>query len=436
MEVIFNTFGNDKQKDCARAWLDNSVSEIIYGGSKGSAKSYTGCSLIFGDAFIYPGIHCFIARDKLNDLRKYTIPSIYEVFNHWGVTQEIYTYNGQDSYFLLHNDSKVFLIDAPYMPRDPLFQRFGSMQMTRGWIEEAGQFQKAAKDALSASLGRWKNDEYKLKAKLLQTCNPSKNYLYQDYKLNKEKKLPEHKRFIQAFPEDNKKLPEGYIENLHKILSGNEKQRLLYGNWEYDDDPATLINYESIISSFTNNFVPKGQKYITADIARFGKDNTVLIRWEGFRAEEIVTISKSSITDTAKAIREMAFKNLIPIHNVLVDEDGVGGGVRDILNCKGFVNNSTPLLGENYSNLKSQCHFKFSERMNRNEVYICCKEESVKEKIIEELEQVKQKDIDKDGKKGIIPKDIVKDMIGRSPDYSDALTMREFFGLIFNNRVI
>ena len=32
--------------------------------------------LIFGDAFLYPGTHYFISRKHLNDLRKYTIPSI------------------------------------------------------------------------------------------------------------------------------------------------------------------------------------------------------------------------------------------------------------------------------------------------------------------------------------------------------------------------
>ena len=31
--------------------------------------------------------------------------------------------------------------------------------------------------------------------------------------------------------------------------------------------------------------------------------------------------------------------------NIVVDEDGVGGGVVDILKCNGFVNNSRPMDG-------------------------------------------------------------------------------------------
>ena len=88
----------------------------------------------------------------------------------------------------MHN--LVYLIEAKYMPSDPLYYRFGSMQMTRGWIEEAGEFDVAAKNNLAASIGRWKNDIYKIAGKLLQTCNPSKNYLYRDYyKKSKEGKL-------------------------------------------------------------------------------------------------------------------------------------------------------------------------------------------------------------------------------------------------------
>ncbi|HYH13575.1 MAG TPA: phage terminase large subunit, partial [Flavisolibacter sp.] len=181
MKLIFDTNNNDKQKQVAREWLNPDVTDIVYGGSKGSGKSYLGCSLIFGDAFLYPGTHYFIARKKLNDIRKFTIPSIYEVFAHWGLNSNYYTFNGQDNFFQLYNGSKIFLLEASPQPSDPLYARFGSMQMTRGWIEEAGEFEEAAKNNLSASIGRWKNEEYSLPPKLLQTCNPSKNYLYREY---------------------------------------------------------------------------------------------------------------------------------------------------------------------------------------------------------------------------------------------------------------
>ena len=70
-----------------------------------------------------------------------------------------------------------------------------------------------------------------------------------------------------------------------------------------------------------------------------------------------------------------------------------------------------------------------AEIVNGNQMFIECEEGETKDMIVEELEQVKQFNMDKDGKKRIIPKDKVKKLIGRSPDYSDLLMMRMWFAL-------
>lgn len=438
MNIQFDTNGNERQKDVCRAWKDDEISEIVYGGSKGSGKSYLGASLIFGDAFIYPGTHYFIARKELNDLRKYTIPTIYEAILNMGVIERYIKFNGQDNFFSCYNGSKVFLLEAKYLPNDRLYMRFGSMSMTRGWIEEAGEIDEAAKGNLMASVGRWKNDIYHLPPKLLQTCNPSKNYLYREfYKKHKDGNLEPWKRFIQAFPEDNKRLPDGYLENLRRTLNKNQRERLLHGNWEYDDDPATMIEYDNILNTFTNDFVSKkkGNRYISADIARFGRDRTVIGIWDELTCFRIIALEKNKIDEAATLIKRLSHEYNIPRQNIIIDEDGVGGGVVDILNCKGFVNNSSPLDNpetnekENYNNLKSQCYFMLARLINANDVYIQTSDTEIKEMITEELEQVKQKDMDKDGKKSIVPKDKVREIIGRSPDFSDMLAMRMWFEL-------
>lgn len=446
MELEFNCRGNEKQKDCARAWVDDSVTEIIYGGSKGAAKSFTGCSLIFGDAFIYPNTHYFIAREELNDLRKYTIPSIHEVFGLWGIPQSSYKYNGQDNYFVLHNGSKVFLIECKYLPSDPDYMRFGSMQMTRGWIEEAGQIREDAKKNLQASIGRWKNAEYGLKRKLLQTCNPSKNYLYHVYKKHKQGLLEPYVRFIQALPEDNKMLPAGYLESLHQTFTGVQKQRLLYGNWEYDDSPDSLINYDNILNLFTNVQIrdDKAEMFITADVARLGSDKAVICVWCGFELIELIEYDVSRINELQTVIYSLKIKHNVKNSNIVADEDGVGGGVVDNLQIKGFVNNSLPMpdpdntqtdangkeIKENYQNLKTQCYYRYASRVNRGGIFISCDlSQAQKETIVEEHEQIRSYKSDMDGKLKIIPKEQVKANIGHSPDYSDAFMMREYFEL-------
>ena len=442
MKLIFNTSGNEKQKEVCRNWCDPLITDIVYGGSKGSGKTYLGCSLIFGDAFTYPCTHYFIARKSLNDIRKFTIPSIYEVFNHWGLNPNDYNFNGQDNFFELSNGSKVFLLEAKYYPSDPLYQRFGSIQMTRGWIEEAGEIEEMAFNNLAATIGRWKNSEFNLVAKLLQTCNPSKNYLYRNYyKPFIDAVLPGWKKFIQALPTDNKRLPAGYIEQLKRVLNPNQQERLLKGNWEFDDDPAALMSYEKICDLFNNTHVQGGTKYITADIARFGTDKTVIMVWDGLKVIKLRVINHSTITDAADAIKALKNEYRVQTSNIICDEDGIGGGVVDILACKGFVNNSRPkpnkdAVGEdrnkpeNFDNLKSQCYFKLAEDVEDGNIDLSVLDRlDAKKFIIEELEQVKQKDVDSDLKKGVVPKDKVKELLGRSPDFADCLMMRKYFDI-------
>lgn len=443
MKITFDTHGNEKQKEVCRHWLNPHISDIVYGGSKGSGKSYLGCSLIFGDALMYPGTQYFIARKKLNDLRKYTKPSIDEVFKNWGLDARYYHYNNQDNFYTLYNGSKVFFIEAAYQPGDEKFQRFGSMQMTRGWIEEAGELQEAAKNNLTATMGRWKNDEYKLPAKLLQTCNPAKNYLYRSYyKPHAAQALDPWRRFVQALPEDNQMLPDGYLDLLRRTLTHNEKERLLKGNWEFDDDPATMCDYNNILDIFTNAHVPDGAGYISADVARMGKDQTIIRVWSGWRVVKRIVMMKARVDEVAAKIRELANAYQIPMSRTIVDEDGVGGGVVDILRCVGFVAASLPLLtferdmqGQtvkaNFDMLKSQCAFKLADIINAAGMYDP-QDGEIRDKITLELEQLKRKAVDSDLKQGIVKKEAMKEMLGHSPDDLDTYIMRAYFEVLLS----
>ena len=442
MQLKFET-SSAKQKEAAKAWIDPTVTDIVYGGAKGGGKSYLGASLIFANALMYPGTRYFIARKQLIDLRNHTIPTIDKVFKGWGIKLEDYgRFNGQDHCYYLNNGSAVLLIDAKDLPSDPLFERFGSMEMTQGWIEEAGEFEEAAMTNLNISIGRCLNDKYSLVGKLLQTCNPKKNYLYRNYYLPwKTDTLPANKRFIQAFAHENNKIESGYVERLRSNLKGVERERLLDGNWEYSTDANSLIEYDKILDCFTNSGLQGGAKKITCDIARLGGDKIVIIEWDGWRGK-VRYWQKQPLDITGAKLEQLKNEMQIGNSDVLVDEDGMGGGVVDFLKFKGFVNNSSPLpspngpkdangnpIKENFDNLKSQCYFKIAERINKNGIYLQCESEEVKQWIIEELEQVKQKAIDSDQKKGVIPKEKVKDILGRSPDFSDTIMMREYFEL-------
>lgn len=371
-----------------------------------------------------------MGRAKLKALKETTLNTFFELTSKLELSNQFH-YNSQSGVITWTNKSEILLKDLFLYPADPNFDSLGSLEITGAFIDECNQISFKAWQIVKSRI-RYKLNEYNLSPKMLGTCNPSKNWVYNQFYIKEKNGLIESdKKFIQALPQDNPHLPASYLESLLS-LDENSKQRLYYGNWEYDNDPAKLIDFDKIQNVFTNEFIEGGQMYISADIARFGSDKMVICVWSGFRVVDIVSLNKSSITEIAQLIRELATKYKVPMSNVIIDEDGVGGGVVDMLKgCKGFINNSKALLVENqivqYQNLKTQCYFKLAELIQSDKIYINCKEQTIIDEITKELEMVKRDKIDSDGKLRIISKETVKQSIGRSPDYSDALMMRMYF---------
>ena len=195
---------------------------------------------------------------------------------------------------------------------------------------------------------------------------------------------------------------------------------------------SLIINNESILKLFSNTHIEGGIKYITADIARLGKDKTVVMVWDGLRVIEVRELAISTITETAQLIKTLQEKYNVNLSNVLCDEDGVGGGVVVVLRCRGFVNGSKAIKikgkEENFANLKTQCYWKLAEYINRNEIFVSC-DSSTSKLLSEELEWVRlAKDLDA-SKISLLSKDAVKKQLGRSPDYSDSLMMRMYWSI-------
>ena len=109
---------------------------------------------------------------------------------------------------------------------------------------------------------------------------------------------------------------------------------------------------------------------------------------------------------------------------VIVDQDGVGGGVVKLGRYIGFSGGNPPLndpgtkIKENYKNLKTQLYYRYSEKVNNDEVSMCLSNENVvvdgyfgvkiklngkmydiRDLIKQDHRAIKKKDIDSEGKK-------------------------------------
>tara|TARA_R110000824_G_scaffold393_8_gene2835 strand:+ start:704 stop:2020 length:1317 start_codon:yes stop_codon:yes gene_type:complete len=431
MELNINPTFTKTQGQAIKYLLDNSTNDLLFGGAAGGGKSYIGCSWLILMCIKYPGTRYLMGRSKLDNLKKTTLNTFFEICQQWNViTGKHFNFNAGSNIIKFYNGSEIMLKDLFHYPADPNYDSLGSLEITGAFIDEANQITEKAKNIVNSRI-RYKLDKYGLIPKILLTCNPSKNWTYtQYYRPAKEGKIETHKKFIQSLVDDNPYISVHYKGQLDK-LDEISKQRLMYGNWEYDANEDNLINYNSIINLFTQKGV-EGEKYITCDVARFGTDKTVIMYWEGIHIKNIRTILRSSVTDVVEEIKRVQQKEGVNLRNIICDEDGVGGGVVDVLKCKGFLNGGKVINKENYQNLKTQCYYKLADMINKGQIGISTNDITQKNHIIEELEQVRSKDMDKDGKLKLLPKEIIKTIIGRSPDYSDAMMMRMFYEIDMN----
>lgn len=259
--------------------------------------------------------------------------------------------------------------------------------------------------------------------------------------------------FIPGSIFDNKELMKKNPEYLGNLmgLDEEEKARLLYGNWKIKVDPLCIFNGAAITNMFDNVYPSNTNKrYITVDAARFGDDLMTIWVWYGWKVVKLSILTKCDTQEAVDAIEKERERYNIVKGNVIVDQDGVGGGVVKLGRYVGFSGNNPPLEDpsikkkENYKNQKTQFYYRYAERVNNDEVSMPLSNENVtvdgvygvkiklKDKMYDVRDLIKQdhraiklKNPDGEGKKQINSKEEQKVILrGRSPDFSDGAMLR------------
>jgi hypothetical protein len=406
--------------------VDSDVETILYGGAAGGGKTMLGCMWQILRRLKYPGTRSLIGRAKLDTLKKTTMATFFQVAHEIGLKAgEDFIYNQQSHIIKFSNGSEIILADLFLYPSDPMMTDLGGLEITDAFIDEATEITEKAYSIVSSRI-RYKLNEFNLKPKILLTCNPSKGWIYNQFYLPyKNQNLPQHLAFIQALPGDNIHLPDSYVTSLTRLPEADRK-RLLEGDWEFDNSSDRLYMYDELVRCFREP-MNVGEGYITADIARLGKDRTVLCVWRGLSCIDIVVLKQKRQDEVKAEIQRLMNEHSVRLSNVLADADGVGGGLVDSLRCREFMNGSKAVRGTQYMNLKADCYFRLGELIDKNEITFPVK---YQEDIIKELELVRRVDPDKEGKLRVTSKDTISQRTGGiSPDIADAIMMRAYFEL-------
>jgi len=220
------------------------------------------------------------------------------------------------------------------------------------------------------------------------------------------------------------------IEQAQRDLPKKVFQQLYLA--EETEEENMLLSYDSINDMWTNPEDENKNRYITSDIAHLGSDLFTIFVWEGFTIIDYYETDKISPERVEALLRKYAEKHQVGRSRITYDADGLGGYL------KGYLKGAIPFYNggkvissgysPNYKNLKTQCGYEFSKRINQRQVSIRT-DEIPEESFKQELECLQSYDLDKEGKIQLLPKTKIKEIIGRSPDRLEGMIMREVFEL-------
>lgn len=104
-------------------------------------------------------------------------------------------------------------------------------------------------------------------------------------------------------------------------VGGKQAQQLIEGNWNVTtfEDNNIPIPSKAAQDVFMNDPQINGDKWITADLADTGGDNTVILVWNGFHIIDIEILCISTPRQNAQRLMEMAAKHDIPLSHIIYD---------------------------------------------------------------------------------------------------------------------
>jgi hypothetical protein len=411
---------------------DHKTRTLVYGGGAGGGKSWLGCSWLMNMCLAYPHTRWFMAREVLKDLKRSTVKTFMKVAKLYGLEKQ-FRYNSHNGEINFNNGSQILLIELAYKPSDPLYQDLGSTEYTGGFIEEGGEIHFDAYEALKNSrIGRQYNDKYNIFPTILVTCNPTKNWLYHlFYKPFMNGTIDEDCMFIPSLIGDNCFIDSQAKAGLMGFKNEAQKQRLLYGNWDYEDEPEQIIKYEWLEKCFLARDYINTQKFMGVDVARYGNDKSVIAKIEGNTLYSVEQWEKIDTVTFADIVKTEIIAEKIMSENVGVDVVGVGAGTVDALKKKGYnvfeivsgavAEDCDETGGHQFNNLRSQMWWALRERIKRGDFCIDMPINSeLAQQIIKDLTATKY-EIVRDKQIKAESKSNIRNRLGRSPDTGDAV---------------
>ncbi len=429
----------------------------LFGGAMGGGKT----AALINEALMlgldYPGNFGLLLRKTLPSFTDTVYPQLEKFIDR----RIISGWNETKKYIYFRNGSRIRY--GGLGEREDDWDKFMSGEY--GWIaiDQAEQFTEEQFTMLATRLRlRLPGIKYFF----LLSCNPNVGWIKELFiERNQEDYV-----FIPSLPEDNREnLPTDYISRMKKLLPSLSYKSLMEGDWDAVGEPDNIYVYLAVRAAMKRRVDPSLPLEIGVDVARSERhtsDETVITLREGLRVEIYNTAKGVDLMKTAGEIWECVAERILPRWKekgieiskekkpslkitIKVDADGLGSGVVDrlkeqrgekqILYAKWILKNISPKVKKNLAVEHFRVYIKIIEIHGAGKPKDVLKFKNVRSEIhwgLRELLDIVSLPNDRElltqlmsikydrnsaGQLFIIPKDKIKEKLGRSPDQAESV---------------
>jgi len=414
---------------------DPKILEVLYGGAKGGGKTVLGCMWLFSECVElirqfqlkpskYPVPVAFMGRKQSVDMNDTTLETWKAV-----IPQSHYRIASQDKEIIVLETVKI---QYGGFDKTETVNKFQSSEYVKLFLDQAEELTRDDYAFAKGTLRKKINDQEPM-YKVLLTANPAEGWLKDEFITTRS----ETREFIKALPTDNPFLSSGYITRLREAFQHRPELTEAYinGNWDVlgADDLVIKSGWLDQAQAKKELGERDSRKLVACDVARFGKDETVIYAFEGAKVIDSLIYGQRSTMETAGNIQAMLRKYGADI--CIVDADGVGGGVVDRLRELGvkvleFHGSAKPSeeLETRFLNKRAEAWWKTADRFAKGSVVL-----HSDVKCRNQLADIRYKTHSNGSIKIESKDDIVKRLGGESPDRGDCFVLG-IYGLEFVTR--
>jgi hypothetical protein len=405
------------QKVYVKRVLSQKFTELLYGGTAGTGKTFVVASL---NCMIINDFHksrVGVFRKNLTTARKTVWHTYIKALRELGLEYD--EVKGSEPKITLKASGSVIEFYEMDMTKDPDWNKLKGLELSIAHIDEANEVDVTGRNIAITRVGRW--NENGCPDFITMTCNPSQGWVKEEYRdpyLNGT--ILPHRTFIETTAEE---LEPDFKKRL-ETLPERERARYLDNDWNYLEDPNQLIKYEWLKEAIIE---PSDEVDILGvDVAGEGNDNTIAAHRkdiDGVKYINKLEHIKENNTIVMGEILLMRVKEKgIQPKNLKIDVVGIGVGVYDYMRGKGievtpYNAGSSPVTKQeflSYKNKRAEDYWNLRDGLANGTVKLI-----YDEALFRELTNIRY--FIKERFIQIESKQEIKKRLGYSPDRADAV---------------